>query len=119
MNRSDAPVQGAFWMVLAGAAFAGVNTLEQVATVQAGLPAPTAAFLQYLVAFLVVLPWAVRHGIREMRTRRPGLHGLRVVLWGKNLTDATYLNSLLQSSFGDSVAYADPRTFGIRGEYAF
>lgn len=80
MNRSDAPVLGAFWMVLAGAAFAGVNTLEQVATVDAGLPAPTAAFLQYLVAFVVVLPWAVRRGIREMRTRQPGLHGLRVVL---------------------------------------
>jgi drug/metabolite transporter (DMT)-like permease len=75
-----AALEGAFWMVLAGAAFAGVNTLEQIATVQAGLPAATAAFLQYLVAFVVVLPWAVRRGFGAMKTRRPGLHGLRVVL---------------------------------------
>jgi drug/metabolite transporter (DMT)-like permease len=74
------PLEGAFWMVLAGAAFAGVNTLEQIATVQAGLPAPTAAFLQYLVAFVVVLPWAIRRGIASMKTRRPGLHALRVLL---------------------------------------
>jgi drug/metabolite transporter (DMT)-like permease len=79
-TESSAALEGAFWMVLAGAAFAGVNTLEQIATMQAGLPAPTAAFLQYLVAFVVVLPWAVRRGISAMRTRRPGLHGVRVVL---------------------------------------
>ena len=77
---SRAALEGAFWMVLAGAAFAGVNTLEQIATMQAGLPAPTAAFLQYLVAFVVVLPWAIRRGVSAMKTRRPGLHGLRVVL---------------------------------------
>ena len=76
----QAHLEGAVWMVLAGAAFAGVNTLEQIATVQAGLPAPTAAFLQYLVAFIVVIPWAVRRGISQMKTRNPGLHALRVVL---------------------------------------
>ena len=79
-TESRAALEGAFWMVLAGAAFAGVNTLEQIATMQAGLPAPTAAFLQYLVAFVVVLPWAIRRGISAMKTKRPGLHGLRVVL---------------------------------------
>lgn len=80
MNRSPAPVEGALWMVLAGAAFAGVNTLEQIATVQAGMPAATAAFLQYLVAFIIVLPWAIRRGISQMKTRNPGLHALRVIL---------------------------------------
>ncbi|MBV9540101.1 MAG: DMT family transporter [Alphaproteobacteria bacterium] len=81
MNATrQAHLEGAVWMVLAGAAFAGVNTLEQIATVQAGLPAPTAAFLQYLVAFIVVIPWAVRRGISQMKTRNPGLHALRVVL---------------------------------------
>lgn len=80
MNRLQSPVQGAIWMVLAGAAFAGVNTLEQIVTVRAGMPAPTAAFLQYLVAFVVVLPIALRRGIGALATRRPGLHGLRVLL---------------------------------------
>lgn len=81
MSRvAPSPLAGAFWMVLAGLAFAGVNTLEQIVTVRAGMPAPTAAFLQYLVAFVVVLPWAVRRGISALKTRRPGLHGLRVLL---------------------------------------
>src|SRR5476649_1652573 len=80
MNRAQSPLAGAIWMVLAKTAFAGVNTLEQIATVRAGMPAPTAAFLQYLVAFVVVLPWAVRRGIKALATRQPGLHALRVVL---------------------------------------
>ncbi len=80
MNRTQSPLQGAIWMVLAGVAFAGVNTLEQIATVQAGMPAPTAAFLQYLVAFVVVAPFALRQGFSALKTRHPGLHGLRVVL---------------------------------------
>ena len=80
MNRAQAPLSGAIWMVLAGAAFAGVNTLEQIVTVRAGMPAPTAAFLQYLVAFVVVLPWALRRGLGALKTRRPGLHGMRVLL---------------------------------------
>jgi S-adenosylmethionine uptake transporter len=77
---NNRPLEGAFWMVLAGVAFAGVNTLEQIATVQAGLPAPTAAFLQYLVAFVVTLPVAMRNGLGAMKTRRPGLHAARVLL---------------------------------------
>ncbi|BCP51696.1 riboflavin transporter [Kaistia sp. 32K] len=75
-----APVAGAFWMILAGVAFAGVNTLEQVATVSLHLPAPTAAFLQYAIALVVVLPWAARRGLPSLRTRRPGLQALRVLL---------------------------------------
>lgn len=80
MTRTASPVEGALWMVLAGTAFAGVNTLEQIATVNAGMPAPMAAFLQYLVAFIVILPWAARRGLSALRTRRPGLHALRVGL---------------------------------------
>jgi drug/metabolite transporter (DMT)-like permease len=80
VDRAQSPLEGATWMVLAGIAFAGVNTLEQIVTVQAGMPAPTAAFLQYLVAFVVIAPWALRHGLSALRTRRPGLHGLRVLL---------------------------------------
>ncbi|MCX5497832.1 DMT family transporter [Kaistia dalseonensis] len=80
LPSTSAPVSGAFWMVLAGVAFAGVNTLEQIATTTAGLPAPTAAFLQYLIAFVVVLPWAVRKGLPSLKTRRPALQAIRVIL---------------------------------------
>ncbi len=79
LSPSRAPVAGAFWMVAAGFAFAGVNTLEQIVTTRAGLPAPTAAFLQYFVALLVVLPWSGRRGIAALRTRHPWLQAVRVV----------------------------------------
>jgi drug/metabolite transporter (DMT)-like permease len=75
----SAPVAGAFWMVMAGVAFAGVNTLEQIVTVNLHLPAPTAAFLQYAVALAVILPWAARKGIPSLRSRHPGLQALRVL----------------------------------------
>lgn len=75
-----APVAGAFYMIAAGIAFAGVNTLEQVATTSLGMPAPTAAFLQYAVALVAVLPWAARHGLPSLSTRRPVLQGIRVLL---------------------------------------
>jgi drug/metabolite transporter (DMT)-like permease len=75
-----APVAGALWMVLAGVAFAGVNILEQVATVRLHLPAPTAAFLQYAIALVVILPWAARRGLPSLKTRRPWLQAFRVLL---------------------------------------
>ena len=74
-----APVAGALWMILAGVAFAGVNTLEQIATVTLHLPAPTAAFLQYAIALVVILPWAARRGLPSLKSRRPGLQALRVL----------------------------------------
>jgi len=74
---SRAALEGAFWMVLAGAAFAGVNTLEQIATMQAGLPAPTAAFLQYLVAFIVTrMKWR-----REMIRRGAARYNSQTGKW--------------------------------------
>ena len=47
------------------------------------------------------------------------LEGLRLVAWGKNLTNKAYLNQAVVSTFADSVSYAAPRTFGVRAEYAF
>ena len=45
--------------------------------------------------------------------------GLRLVLWGKNLGDSAYLMSVLADDLTDAGAYAEPRTFGVRAEYAF
>jgi iron complex outermembrane receptor protein len=47
------------------------------------------------------------------------LKGLRLVVWGRNLTDKAYIQSVLTSSFVQGASYADPRTFGVRGEFAF
>jgi iron complex outermembrane recepter protein len=47
------------------------------------------------------------------------LPDLRLVLWGRNLTDRNYLQSVLESPLGDAVSWAAPRTYGVRGEFSF
>ena len=47
------------------------------------------------------------------------LKGLRLVAWGKNLTNKAYLNQAVVSTFADTVSYGAPRTYGVRAEYAF
>lgn len=55
----------------------------------------------------------------ELSYAPQGVDGLRLVLWAKNLTDKAYLASTLTSTLGDVGSYAQPRTFGVRAEYAF
>jgi iron complex outermembrane receptor protein len=45
--------------------------------------------------------------------------GMRLVLWGKNLTNKAYLQSVLESTISDTASFADPRTYGVRVEYRF
>ncbi len=45
--------------------------------------------------------------------------GLRLVVWGRNLTDEDVLQSLLQTNFANGVAYDAPRTYGMRLDYDF
>lgn len=44
---------------------------------------------------------------------------LKVSLWGRNLTNKAYLQSLLQTNFADGISYAPPRTYGVRAEFTF
>jgi iron complex outermembrane receptor protein len=48
-----------------------------------------------------------------------GLKGLRIAGWVRNLTNTYYLSSELNSTVGNTAAYAAPRTFGGKLEYAF
>jgi iron complex outermembrane receptor protein len=45
--------------------------------------------------------------------------GLRVTLWGKNLTDKAALYSTIVSQLYDAADYTPPRTAGIELKYAF
>ena len=45
--------------------------------------------------------------------------GLRIAGWIRNLTNTYYLSSELNSTVGNTAAYAAPRTFGGKIEYAF
>ena len=55
----------------------------------------------------------------ELSFAPAGMRGLRLAVWGKNLSDEAYLGSTLASTLADVGSYAPPRTFGVRAEYAF
>jgi iron complex outermembrane receptor protein len=44
---------------------------------------------------------------------------LKLALWGRNLTNKLHSIYLTEAAAGDSVAYARPRTYGIRAELRF
>ncbi|CAN7442857.1 TonB-dependent receptor [Phenylobacterium sp. LjRoot225] len=48
-----------------------------------------------------------------------GLRGVRLSVYGKNLTNKDYLASVLESTVSDAVSYAAPRQYGVQVEYRF
>ncbi|MGF1753815.1 DMT family transporter [Vibrio makurazakiensis] len=81
MNQPHHPVQGASWMLTAGLAFAIVNSLAQIASINYGLSSTTVAFIQYAIALVVILPYLRTLGIRKsLRTNNLKQHILRVFL---------------------------------------
>lgn len=44
---------------------------------------------------------------------------VKVALWGRNLANELYSLYVTESAGGDSIAYARPRTFGVRAEVRF
>jgi iron complex outermembrane receptor protein len=55
----------------------------------------------------------------ELSFAPSAVKGLRVVLWGRNLTNKRYASGILTSALAIGVQYADPLTFGGRLEFAF
>ena len=75
------PFAGAVWMMVAGLCFAAVTSLSQYVSFTLGLPSTQVAFHQYLIALVCLLPWLVRHGLRQsLMTNQLRLHLLRVAL---------------------------------------
>ncbi|OEE38207.1 DMT family transporter [Vibrio anguillarum] len=75
------PIQGASWMLIAGLAFAIVNSLAQVASINYGLSSTTVALVQYAIALVVILPYLSTLGIRySLRTEHLSMHVFRVFL---------------------------------------
>ena len=78
---SHNPLFGALWMVLAGLAFALTNTIAQYGSINAHIDSTMFALIQYIVAFLVMLPWLMKIGIVEsLKTQQFGVHCFRVLL---------------------------------------
>jgi iron complex outermembrane receptor protein len=55
----------------------------------------------------------------ELSFKPQALTNLRVALYGHNLTDASFLQSYLESTYGAQVSYSAPRQYGVRIEYTF
>lgn len=84
MNQTQ-PIKGAIFMVLAGICFATANAITYHITAPAdwgglGFRAQSDTFWQYLIATVLSLPFVLRHGLSALRTQRPVMHVIRVVL---------------------------------------
>jgi iron complex outermembrane receptor protein len=55
----------------------------------------------------------------ELSLEPKALPGVRLSLWGKNLSNHDYLQGTLPTGFSDSVSWSPPRTYGVRAEYRF
>lgn len=86
MNQTTkTPLVGAAFMVAAGVAFAVINVIAQKVTSAPewggyGFKSTSDAFWQYFIALLFSIPFILKAGLGSMKTNRPGLHILRVVL---------------------------------------
>lgn len=69
---------GCFYMLAAALCFSVMNIMVRLAA--ADLPPLEVAFFRNVVAFAVILPWAIREGAAEIRSRRPSLHMIRAVV---------------------------------------
>ena len=80
-----APLKGAAFIVMAGIAFAIINIITQKLTSAPdwggfGFRSTSDAFWQYFFALLFSLPFIFRQGLGAMKSSRPGLHAIRVIL---------------------------------------
>jgi len=74
------PLRGAAFMVGAGLCFALGNALTQIITSQLGFRPQSDSFWQYAIALVLALPFLRRHGLAGLKTARPGLHLVRVIV---------------------------------------
>ena len=78
-------LKGAALMVLAGICFAAANAITYVITAQPefgglGFKPQSDTFWQYAIALVFSLPFVLRHGISGLKTKRPVMHVIRVIL---------------------------------------
>ncbi len=79
MNQTNL-LKGAAFMVLAGIFFAAANAITFVITAQLGFRPQSDTFWQYAIATAFSLPFVLREGLGKLRTKRPILHIIRVIL---------------------------------------
>ena len=77
---SSGAFRGALYMVLAGVCFATANAITFVITAQLGFLPQSDTFWQYAIALVFSLPFVLRQGLAGLKTDKPIVHIIRVVL---------------------------------------
>ncbi|MCG9789139.1 DMT family transporter [Vibrio mediterranei] len=81
MSLQHHPIQGAAWMLAAGASFALVNNIAQIVSINHGMSSTMVALIQYAIAFVVIIPYLRTLGFRQsLQTSHFPAHLFRVFL---------------------------------------
>ena len=73
-------ITGAIYMVLAGIAFAVINALSFQITAILKFKSQSDLFWQYGIALVFSVPFLLKQGLGSLKTTKPALHVIRVVL---------------------------------------
>lgn len=77
-NNAPDTLRGALWMVLACACFSSMNGI--VRHLGQDLPILVLVFFRCFFGLIALLPWLLKPGLSSLRTSRPALHLLRVII---------------------------------------
>ncbi len=94
------PVRAALLIVFAGVLFSSMNAM--IRHVSSELHPLEIVFFRSLFGFAAMMPWLSRQGLGVLRTRRPGLIGLRTLLGFVSM--ATWFSALAIVPLGNAVA---------------
>ncbi|MEC9346318.1 MAG: DMT family transporter [Pseudomonadota bacterium] len=99
-------VRGAIWLLLSGVCFSAMGVL--IKTASADMHAFEIAFFRAFLGFVVILPFALRHGFRPLKTRRPMLHLVRGLLGGVVMTASFYSVAHMPLADATAISFSKP-----------
>jgi drug/metabolite transporter (DMT)-like permease len=99
-NKLSDPVKAALLIIFAGLLFSSMNAM--IRHVSSELHPLEIVFFRSLFGFAAMMPWLSKQGLRVLRTRRPGLIGLRTLLGFVSM--ATWFSALAIVPLGNAVA---------------
>jgi drug/metabolite transporter (DMT)-like permease len=99
-DKLSDPVKAALLIIFAGLLFSSMNVM--IRHVSSELHPLEIVFFRSLFGFAAMMPWLTRQGFGVLRTRRPGLIGMRTLLGFISM--ATWFSALAVVPLGNAVA---------------
>ncbi len=100
LKQASLPVQAAFWMVFGALLFSGMGAM--IRKVSFELHPFEIAFFRTFFGLVCMLPWLLRHGVRGLKTNRPGGYLVRALFSLGGLIGGFY--AVVHMPLADSVA---------------